>query len=104
MTNWTFACKLFLSGSDTADARSATICGVKMAGSKTGSGSVIRLSRKICKLVAIYGVGDLSTKATPAFSTAIAALVAACMAFEALDDQPGQIDSTEPIRAGEDQE
>jgi hypothetical protein len=95
---------MFLSGSGTVEREAQPLCGVKMAGSKTGSGSVIRLSRKICKLVAIYGVGDLSTKATPAFSTAIAALVAACMAFEALDDQPGQIDSTEPIRAGEDQE
>lgn len=74
-----------------------------MAGSKTGSGSVIRLTRKICKLVAVYGAGDLATKASPEFAAAISALVTACMAFEALDDQPGEIDSTLPIRAGEDQ-
>lgn len=73
-----------------------------MAGTKTGSPSIIRLSRKICKLVAIYGAGNLATTATPEFAAAVSALVIACQAFEALDDQPGQIDSTTPIRSGED--
>lgn len=93
---------MFLSGSDTADARSATICGVKMAGSKTGSPTVIRLARKICLVVGRYGAGNLSTVATPEFAAAVGALITACQAFEALDDRPGQIDSTVPLRAGED--
>ena len=93
---------MFLSGSDTADARSATIFGGKMAGTKTGTPSIIRLSRKICKIVAVYGAGNLATVATPEFAEAVAALVIACQAFEALDDQPGQVDSTLPIRSGED--
>lgn len=73
-----------------------------MAGSKTGSPTIIALTRKICKMVAVYGAGDLGTKATPEFRTAVLALVAACQAFEALDDFPGQIDATAPIRPGED--
>lgn len=73
-----------------------------MAGSKTGTPTIVRLVRKICKLVAIYGAGNLASATTAEFATATLALVAACHAFEALDDQPGQIDSTEPIREGED--
>lgn len=73
-----------------------------MAGSKTGTPSIIQLSRKICKLVAIYGAGDLATVATPEFQAAVFALMAACQAFDALDDFPGQIDSSGGIRPGED--
>jgi hypothetical protein len=73
-----------------------------MAGQMTGSSTVIKLVRKICRLVAIYGVGDLQTRATPEFKTAVLALVAVCSAFEALDDFPGQVDATPPLRVGED--
>jgi hypothetical protein len=73
-----------------------------MAGTVTGSSTVIKLVRKICKLVAVYGVNDLQTRATPEFKTAVLALVAACSAFEALDDFPGQVDATPPLRVGED--
>jgi hypothetical protein len=73
-----------------------------MAGSRTGTPAIIHLSRKICRLFNIYGASDLATKGTPAMQSAVVALVAACAAFEALDDQPGQIDNTGPIRAGED--
>lgn len=74
-----------------------------MAGSKTGTPTIIRLSRKICKMVAVYGAGNLATVTTPEFETAVLALVVACQAFEALDDFPGQIDSSGFIRPGEDQ-
>lgn len=73
-----------------------------MAGSITGTPTIIKLARKICQLRSIYGAGDLATKATPEFAAAVAALALACAAFEALDDFPGQIDSTGNIRAGED--
>ncbi len=65
-----------------------------MAGSKTGTPTVIHLVRKICKVVTLLGVADLAAKTTPEFKTAVLALVAACQAFEALDDQPAQIDNT----------
>lgn len=73
-----------------------------MAGSKTGTPTIVKLVRKICKLVAIYGAGNLAAATTPEFAAATLTLVGACHAFEALDDQPGQIDSTVPIREGED--
>jgi len=73
-----------------------------MAGTVTGSSSIIKLVRKICKLVTVYGAGDLQTRATPEFKTAVLALVAACTAFEALDNFPGEVDAVAPIRVGED--
>jgi tetrahydromethanopterin S-methyltransferase subunit C len=73
-----------------------------MAGTKTGVPSIIRLSRKICKLVAVYGAGNLTSTTSAEFAAAVAALVLACQALEALDDQPFEIDSTLPIRVGED--
>jgi len=73
-----------------------------MAGSKTGTPSIIRLARKICALVGTYGAGNLATVTTPEFAAAVFALVVACQAFEAIDDFPGQIDSSGFIRPGED--
>ncbi len=73
-----------------------------MAKLVTGSSTIIRLSRKICSIVGRFGAGDLSTRATPEMAAAVNALVLACAAFEALDDFPGQIDATAPIRSGED--
>jgi hypothetical protein len=73
-----------------------------MAGSRTGTSSIIQLTRKICTMVNVYGASDLASRTTTQFATAVTALVAACTAFEALDDQPGQIDHTTPIRSGED--
>lgn len=69
---------------------------------KTGTPSIIRLARKICVLVGVYGASDLATKGTPEMRNAVLALVAACQAFDAIDDYPAQIDHTTPIRAGED--
>lgn len=65
-----------------------------MAGSKTGTSTIYHLSKKICKMVNVYGASDLSTRLSAEFATAVSALVAACAAFEALDDQPFQIDRT----------
>jgi len=73
-----------------------------MAGSKTGTPTIIQAARKICKMVAVYGAGDLATVANDEFRTAVLALVVACQALELLDDQPFEIDHTAPIRAGED--
>ena len=64
---------------------------------RTGTSSIIALSRKICKMVAVYGAGDLESRTTPGMKVAVLALVAACTAFEALDDYPGEIDRTAPF-------
>lgn len=73
-----------------------------MAGSKTGVPSIYKLAKKICRLVGTYGAGDMITRTSPEFSDAILALVVACQALELLDDQLMEIDSTVPIRPGED--
>jgi len=73
-----------------------------MGGTITGTPTIIRLARKICKMVAVYGAGDLGTVATEEFRLAVLALVVACQALDLLDDQPFEIDATEPIRSGED--
>jgi len=67
-----------------------------MAGSKTGTPTIIKLSRRICKLKALWGASDLQAKTSPGFKTAVDALVVACLAFEALDDYPAEIDATDP--------
>lgn len=68
-----------------------------MSGSKTGAPTIIVLVRHICRLVNKYGAGNLSTLATPEFAEAVLVLVAACAAFEALDDFPGQVDVSGPV-------
>ena len=69
---------------------------------RDGTSTIIALTRKICKLKAVWGAASLASKTTPEFATAVNALVAACTAFEALDDYPGEIDNTAPLRPGED--
>lgn len=93
---------MYLPGSGTAGRVAQPYLGGFMAGSKTGTPTIIRLVRKICRVRTIFGAGDLATKTTAEYAAAVAALAVACAAFEALDDFPGQIDSTSPIRAGED--
>lgn len=70
-----------------------------MAGSRTGTPTIIKLARKICRVRATWGAGNLEAATTPAFAAAITALAAACAAFEALDDQPAQIDRVVPFGA-----
>lgn len=71
-----------------------------MAGSKTGTPTIIKLSRKICRIKALLGASDLVTNTTPEFAAAVTALVLACQAFEALDDFPAEIDNTAPDGPG----
>jgi hypothetical protein len=67
-----------------------------MAGSKTGTSTIYHLARKICKMVQVYGAADLASRTSDAFAAAVVALVAACTAFEALDNFPFQIDRVAP--------
>lgn len=68
-----------------------------MAGSRTGTPTIIKLARKICRMKAIWGAGNLGAATNPDFVAAVNLLVAACALFEAADDYPAQIDRTEPI-------
>lgn len=67
-----------------------------------GTSSILYASRIVCRMVGKFGTARFALRTTPAFAAAVEALVTACMAFEALDDYPGQIDSSGPIRPGED--
>lgn len=67
-----------------------------MAGSRTGTPTIIKLVRKICKLHANYGASNLSALTSPEFAAAVVALTVACSAFESLDNYPGEIDYTTP--------
>ena len=67
-----------------------------MAGSKTGTPSIIRMARKVCQLYHKWGAADLEAKTSPAFKAAVVALAIACAAFEAADNYPGEVDSVAP--------
>lgn len=73
-----------------------------MARTVDGTSTILAASRVICRLVGRFGTARFAARTTPEFGAAVEALVVACMAFEALDDYPGQIDSSGTIRPGED--
>lgn len=73
-----------------------------MARTVDGTSTILAGARLICRAVGKYGTARFAARTTPEFAAAAAALAAACMAFEALDDYPGEVDSSGPIRAGED--
>lgn len=68
-----------------------------MAGSRTGTPTIIKLARKICRVRATWGASNLEASTTPEFAAAIAALAVACAAFEALDNAPAEIDRVTPF-------
>ncbi len=67
-----------------------------MAGSRTGTSLIVRLVHKICVLVGRYGANDLASRTSTEYALAVTALVAACHAFEALDNFPYQVDRVAP--------
>lgn len=67
-----------------------------MAGTRTGTPTIIRLVRKICRIHATWGASNLASRTTPEFAAAVTALMAACAAFEALDNFPAEIDRVAP--------
>jgi hypothetical protein len=62
-----------------------------MAGSRTGTSTIIKLAERICKMVAVFGAADLAARTTPEFAAAVAALVLACRAFNALLPLHGEL-------------
>ena len=65
-----------------------------MARQVNGTSSIIAASRWICRMVGRFGVARFTANTTPEFGAAVTALVLACMAWEALDDFPGEVDHT----------
>lgn len=60
-----------------------------------GVSTILYASRLICRMVGRFGTAQFIVETTPEFGAAVSALVAACQAFEALDDYPGEADHTE---------
>lgn len=67
-----------------------------MARQVNGTSSILSGSRLICRMVGRFGVARFTANTTPEFGAAVAALVVACQAFEALDNYAGQIDKVAP--------
>lgn len=67
-----------------------------MAGSRTGTPTIIKLVRKLCAIVRKYGASDLASATSDAYAAAIATLMIACAAFEAADNSPGEVDNIPP--------
>lgn len=67
-----------------------------MARTVNGASTILASTRKICRMVGLYGPQGIAAATNAQFAAAVVALVAACQAFEALDDEPGQIDRIDP--------
>lgn len=64
---------------------------------RDGSSSILTGARLVCRMVQRFGTTGFQARYEDAtFTAAVAALAAACMAFDALDDYPGQVDYTDP--------
>jgi len=68
-----------------------------MAGTKTGTKSVVDLSRKITSLVQKYGVTDLVARTNQEFYDCVIALAQCFVALAATDDYLLQRDASEPL-------
>jgi len=67
-----------------------------------GFSSFYGAAKIICRIVGRFGTAGIAARGTPELAAAATALVVACHAFKALDDYPGEIDSSGSIRTGED--
>lgn len=67
-----------------------------MARTVDGVSTVLRGARLICRMVGRFGTAGLAARTTPAYTAAVIAFVTACQVFEALDDEPGEIDNNAP--------
>lgn len=68
-----------------------------MAGTRTGTSTILQASKKISRVYHKFGATDLSVTGNSAIAVAVAALVLAYDAWAAADDFPGQIDATAPF-------
>jgi hypothetical protein len=62
-----------------------------------GVSTILQGARLICRMVGRFGVAGLVTRTTPEFAAAVEVFVAACIAFEALDDYPLEVDASAPF-------
>lgn len=62
----------------------------------TGTSSILKASRDICRLVGRFGTATLAAETSPPFALAVGALVLACGVLETVDDHPYVVDATAP--------
>jgi len=67
-----------------------------MAGQRTGTPTIWKLSRKITQVYGKYGASDLADKLSPAMAACIVDLVACVTAHLLTDDYVLMADNTEP--------
>ena len=65
---------------------------------REGTSGIIEAARVICRLYRWRGAPLLASRTSPAFVAAVQALNAACLALEAVDDFPFEIDPDDPTR------
>lgn len=64
---------------------------------RDGRKVILALARQVCRKVGRYGTaGVIAYTASPALGAALEAVRVACMAWESLDDKPGEIDANYP--------
>jgi len=68
-----------------------------MAGSRTGTASIVKKAGEIARLYTTLGASDLSARTTPEFVTCVTGLVACYNVLRASDDFLLKIDRTAPL-------
>lgn len=69
---------------------------------RIGLSTILRAAKQICRTANRLNSVPILTALNPTFATAVAAVVAACEALRALDNFPGEIDSSATGAFGED--
>lgn len=70
--------------------------------SRIGLSTILKAARQICRTASRLNSIPVITSLNPSFGAAVATVVAACEALRALDNFPGEIDSSATGAFGED--
>jgi hypothetical protein len=68
-----------------------------MAGTRTGTSTIVRLCGEITRLASTYGASDLAARTSSDFATCVAGLVACYNILRATDDFLLKVDFTAPL-------
>lgn len=72
------------------------------APTRTGLSTILRAAKQICRTASRLNSIPVITSLNPAFGAAVETIVTACEALRALDNFPGEIDSSATGAFGED--
>lgn len=68
-----------------------------MAGTRTGTATIVRLAGQITRLVGTYGASDMAARTSTDFATCVTGLVACYNVLRATDDFLLKVDFTAPL-------